>query len=261
MTMSLPKPGFRRARGPIARPGGRGFSLVEMLAVVAILGILAIVGGQEITRTWKRQKLSNAATDIKILIQRALPEMQRRGMTTFVQVGPLVSPNASLKYLPIYLVGDANGNGALDGFANPPTVALPDLLIDEYDIIVTGETGVKGVTGVSQDFCLSVDDITKIQSNLWLPPSPPCTTPPFCDSSDWTVGRSLECDFQGRALDVTTGRQIAGPATLVLTHVDIVNGSLQPPTRYLLSVNPVWSVRIQKQIKDATNTWVDQLGG
>ena len=68
------------------------------------------------------------------------------------------------------------------------------------------------------------------------------------------------CDFQGRAIDTVAGRQIAGPATLVLTHVSVVNGGLMPPTRYVININPVWSVRVAKQIKvDATN-WVTQNG-
>ena len=77
----------------------------------------------------------------------------------------------------------------------------------------------------------------------------------------WTVGRALQCDFQGRAIDTGTGLQLAGPAELVLTHVGVVSGAFQPPTRYVLSINPVWSVRIQKQIRDVSNNWVDQLGG
>ncbi len=176
-------------------------------------------------------------------------------MATFVRVGPLVN-NASVRYLPIYLIGDANANGAIDAFANPATVANPDLLIDEYDIMVIGETGVKGVTGVSQDFCLSTDDATpsanlsEIQSTLWSN-----------NTTSWSNPRALMCDFQGRAVDIATGRQIAGPATLVLTHANMVVGGLLPRTRYVLSINPVWSVRIQKQIQDATSVWVDQSGG
>jgi len=263
-----PEPGRRRVNGVSAPRGVGGFSLVELLVVIFIMGIVFLIGGQEVARAWKRQKLQSASTDLKILMQRALPEMQRRNMQMFVQVGPLVS-NADVRYLPIYLIGDANGNGAIDApFTNPPA-AGKDLLIDEYDIVVLGKSGIKGVTGASQDFCLSVENVMQIQSNRWMPaappPAPPCTGP-FCDDVDWTKGRSIMCDFQGRAIDVTTRLQLAGPATLVLTHADVVNGGLRPSTRYILSINPVWSIRVQKQTTvDAptspTAAWLDQLGG
>jgi type II secretory pathway pseudopilin PulG len=219
------------------------------LAVVAILGIIAIIGGGEIARAWKRQKMQSASTDIKILFQRALSEMQRRNMRTFIQVGPLITAGAA-RYMPIYLVGDADGDGALAAcFANPPTVPCPDLLIDEYDIVVKGLTGVKGVTGVDQEFCLSDLDVTQVESTLWSD-----------NSTSWNNPRVLMCDFQGRAIDTLSGRQIAGPATLVFTHVNVVNQALMPPTRYVLSINPVWTVRVAKQIEDSTNTWVTQNG-
>lgn len=254
MMKFLPKPGRRPVSGLSAPRGMRGFSLVEMLVVIFILGVVFIIGGSGIARAWKGQKFQSASTDIKILMQRGLPEMQRRNMVTFVQVGPLVT-NASVRYFPIRLIGDANGNGTLDAAANPPTVASPDLLLDEYDIVVTGKTGVKGVTGVSPDFCLSTLNVQEIQSARWSD-----------DDKDWTKVRAIMCDFQGRAIDVTTGRQLAGEATLVLTHVDVVNRSYMPATRFLLSINPVWSVRVRKQTTagdptDPAAVWVDQQGG
>jgi type II secretory pathway pseudopilin PulG len=230
-----------------------------MLAVVAIFAIVLILGGGEISKAWKRQKMQSAATDIKILFQRALSEMQRRNMRTFIQVGPLVTAGAA-KYMPLYLIGDANGNGGIDPFANPPTIASPDLLIGEYDIVVKGLMGTVGTTGVDQEFSLSELDVTQVESTLWSD-----------NSTNWNNKRAIMCDFQGRAIamkpgatpppdPVSTGAQLAAPATLIFTHVNVVNQALMPPTRYVLNINPVWSVRVLKQIKDATNTWVTHNG-
>jgi type II secretory pathway pseudopilin PulG len=217
-----------------------------MLAVVAILAIIAILGGGEISRAWKRQKVQSASTDIKVLFQRALPEMQRRNMRTFVRVGPAIPTGAPAtgtpQLVPVYLIGDANQDGVLGAFCR--NVGCPDLLIDEYDIVVIGRAG-----GLDQEFCLSELNVTQVESTLWS-----------YNLTDWDNPRVLMCDFQGRAIDTLNGRQIAGPATLVFTHVSVVSGALMPPTRFVLNINPVWSVRVAKQIKvDATN-WVTQNG-
>jgi len=233
------------------RHGRRGFSLVELMVVVAIIAMLVAVGGGEIARAWKRQKLQSAAGDVKLLFQRAFVEVQRRGYPVFVKVGPLVTAGA-VRYMPIYLIGDADQNGVAGAFCrNPvaPAKGCPDLLIDEYDIVVHGLSGTMGSTGVDQEFSLSDLDVTKVISTRWSD-----------NTTDWLNPRLLMCDFQGRAIDTLTGRQIAGPATLVFTHVNVVNQTLQPPTRYVISINPFWSVRVVKQIKDSTPAWVDQNG-
>ncbi|HEX7671321.1 MAG TPA: hypothetical protein VF395_17120, partial [Polyangiaceae bacterium] len=169
------------------------------------------------------------------------------------------------RYMPLYLIGDANGNGGIDPFANPPTGANPDLLIDEYDIVVKGLSGTKGTTGVDQEFSLSDVGETLVGSTLWSD-----------NSTDWNNKRAIMCDFQGRAIAMTVGAtpppdpvskgaQLVAPATLTLTHVGVVNRSFRPPTRYVITINPVWNVRVIKQISasensDGTFNWVTQDG-
>jgi len=231
---------------------------MELLAVVAILAVVFVIGGSEISRAWKRQKLQSASTDIKILFQRAFPEMQRRNMPVFVKIGPLDTTTAPpAKYLPIALIGDADQDGVVC-VQNPPTVACPDVLIDQYNIVVIGATGTMGTSGIDQEFSLSVTDPTKIESTFWSGSDPDPTK-----STSWTIPLLLRCDFQGRAIDPASGRQITAPATLVLTHVDIVRGSLMPATRYVIGINPIWSVRVMKQINATPSdpaTWVTQNG-
>ncbi len=254
------------SRDPARRRGRRGFSMIEMLAVVVIVGIIFVIGSSEISKAWKRQKLQSASGDVRVLFQRAYSEVQRRGIPVFVQVGPLVTAGAS-RYLPIYLVGDQTQDQVLDCFQRVPTAGCPDLLIDQYNIVVKGLSGTLGVSGVDQEFSLSNLNTSEIMSTLWSDN----TTP-------WTAGRVLMCDLQGRTMSVgpkpaapkaglpaSTGLQIVAPATLVFTHVDVVNGSFQPPTRFLLTINPVWSVRVQRQTTanaptDPLAVWETQNG-
>lgn len=236
MSVTLP---LGRPRLPRSR---RGFSLVEMMVLVGLLAVMAILGGGEIAKAWKRQKVQSASTDIKVLFQRALPEMQRRNMRTFIQVGPMVPVGANPGHMPLYLIGDADQDGVLGVFLGNPTcrtIGCPDLLIDEYDL--------KALPG-EQEFCLSEFFVNQVESTLWSD-----------NSTDWLNPRVLMCDFQGRAIDMLNGRQIAGPATLVLSHVSVISGALDA-TRYVININPVWSVRVAKQIKDGSSTWVTQNG-
>lgn len=231
--------GAQRVQGSRSR---RGFTLVETLVVGFIIAVLAVIVGTEVPRTFKRQSLAAAANDVRQICARALVERQRLGVAVFVQVGPLTA--ADPKFLPFYLIADRNGNGAIDAFCKPwPSCGSADMLIDEYDLPVTDSAG-RDV----QQIALSTVDRTQVQSALWSSNALPRTT-----------ARSLMCDSLGRAINTTTGAQIAGVASLVVTHRNMVDGdgTLQPQTRFVIRVNPIFNVNTVKQVWDGT-AWVQQ---
>ena len=66
-----------RSRGRPSR-SALGISLPEILVVVALIGILALIGGMPFLATLKRQRLGAASANLQGFCQRALTEMQRQ---------------------------------------------------------------------------------------------------------------------------------------------------------------------------------------
>ena len=50
----------------------------------------------------------------------------------------------------------------------------------------------------------------------------------------------LLCDFLGRAVIPTTGAMITGPATVQLSHREMISGSLTPLVTYTVSIGPLF---------------------
>src|SRR5258706_10419621 len=69
----------------------RGISLPEILVVVALFGILALIGGMPFLASLKRQRLGAASANLQGFCQRALTEIQRRNVVVFL---PLDAPAA-----------------------------------------------------------------------------------------------------------------------------------------------------------------------
>lgn len=53
---------------------------------------------------------------------------------------------------------------------------------------------------------------------------------------------TLRCDTFGRATNPDTGGQLNGEARLLLTHVNMVKGTLTPKYGFVVGVAPVWNV-------------------
>lgn len=102
------------------RQGERGFSLLEMMAVVAILLILGAMASPSLVRAIRRYQLESACRQVgNIIIQTRYEAMRRnqRISTVFNPVGGSLSGEFGIDY---------NGNGALD--TGEPRTRLPDTL-------------------------------------------------------------------------------------------------------------------------------------
>lgn len=102
----------------------KGFSLVEVLVVVAIMGMLAVILTVATSKTLKRQRLETAAQEFKGFVDRAYILTTQQGRGVFTEIGA-VGANGSRV---LRLVEDADENGAMDG--SDPELARMTLTSD-----------------------------------------------------------------------------------------------------------------------------------
>jgi prepilin-type N-terminal cleavage/methylation domain-containing protein len=71
----------------------RGFSLVELLVVVALIGIILLFGVPFIQHVVQRDRLASPASEIQLFLQRARIEAIRRNTTIGVDLNPTGGPD------------------------------------------------------------------------------------------------------------------------------------------------------------------------
>jgi prepilin-type N-terminal cleavage/methylation domain-containing protein len=220
--MKLPR--GRRARDispPQHGRHARGYSLAEMLVVVAIIGIAILAGAQMFMNIYKSQQLSVAAGDIRAFLQDAGAQMQNRNRLVFVRVSRAPTVGIVAAHWQFEMIEDTNSNGSIDGVGNLG-VPSPDTLIRLYNAPPT--------------ISLSGTDATKIASTFWSVNSADAAT------------RSIGVDFLKRAIDTTipSGSQIGGVALLSVSHNEMTTGHMTPLIVYTVRVNPIWDVTVLK---------------
>ena len=197
--------------------GRRGFSMAELIVVVAIVGLAALIGLSGVNSALKRQRVGTAAEEVKTLVGRAFTEMQNRNVATYLVFGRYVAGTGT------DVVVSVDGNGDGDG---EDVDKDNDGLFDDGD----NEDRVLWRYRVPEDVALSNTALaTQTFNAQWFRPS------------SGPVSAVLMCDFRGRAMIPSAAPQMVnGPATVQFCHRDMIDGSLTPLVTYTVSVAPLF---------------------
>jgi prepilin-type N-terminal cleavage/methylation domain-containing protein len=204
-------------KGRLARTAG--FTLVEVLVVVAILGMLSLILTLAASKTLKRQRLETAAHEVQSFLNRAYTTTTSTGRAVFI----IVSAPATDGSRTMTLYDDTNNNGVYDS---------------------------------GTDVVMSTQLITNDLVMANPPSSSAYRSWPATSTADTFF---IECDNSGRAIDppnsstnssTTAGVPMTLPAVISLTHKEMgTGGTLRPNIVFLLNVNLLWQPTTQKWVK------------
>lgn len=200
------------------RRGPAGFTLLEVLIVVALLGLISIIATVSVSHAIQRQRLGVAAQQLAGFIENGFAKAQSAGGGVILTGVPNSDGSCTFS-----LYSDTNNNGVFDSGTDKllSTQLLPN------DTVVQG---------------LTLGTYSSFGSALW----------PYTGSGS-SIVLLLYCDSMGRTLNPTTSTiatspqspagpnaQILAPMVLSLTHRFMLSGKLGPKVRYDVQVYPIW---------------------
>ena len=192
------------------RRAGAGFTLIEALVVLALIGLITLVAIVPINAAWQRSRLETTAGDIRNFLQSAYFE----AMNQHAQVVVTLQQNSTTGLWELHLTppppAPRTANGTL---VIPAFISLADNPANTAGgwPVSSSNTSIRGVT---------------------------------CDPGDRTL---VPTGFTGSAAE-SAGQPVQEVKTLAVTHVNMVDGSLQPNTRFDIQLPPIWSVTVRKVV-------------
>ena len=232
--------------GVKARKSEKGFSLIEMLVVVFIIGIIAAISTFAVSETLKKARLETMSETVRGLIGRAKSYAVNNQCDVFVILGPTGAAYADTTGPKgIILIVDRNNN-------QKPDDAIINTTSDYLCTIGRGTLaqfapGVPVTDRLNNDISLSSADVTKIQAN-WPIYNGPATLPATPYDKNYAM---LVVDPLGRTLDPNTFTMVAQTMTLNVTHRDMVPapggpGNLRPLQIRTIRISPLFGVSVIK---------------
>jgi prepilin-type N-terminal cleavage/methylation domain-containing protein len=203
----------------IPRGGQGGFTLVELLIVLALIGVIATIMVFTTSSTLKKQRVEAQAAEVKGFVERAYIDTMRL-------------------HVPIYIViedRDANGERLINRWADDGGVVprVSDGLLDENNdtlldsLIIPRDIAL--IDGIGSD--------VNLVGGTWFLPA--------------SIGKpALLCNIQGYLVDPDNpgfGRFNA-ILTIPVTHTEMVEEALRPRFSYDVDVTPLWHVTTEKRL-------------
>ena len=201
--------------------GSKGFSLIEILVVVAILGLIAMIMTIAVSKTLKRQRLDTAAREIQSFLNRAYTTTTSTGRAAFIVISAPATDGS--RTMTIY--DDTNNNGVFNS-ASDAAIASSILPGDLVLSAPSSSTAYRSwpATSASNTFIIE------------------------CDST----GRSVDPPNSSTNSSATAGVFMTLPAAVSITHQEMGSGgTLRPNTAYLIFANLLWQPTIQKWVNGA----------